>query len=402
MKKYTLVAAAVALVCGTAVQAEEFSFAEAMKNGTAKISFRARYEGVDQDNIDKSGTAITNRTRLTFDSAKFGNWSFSIEMDDVHALVDDYNSTTNGNTDRPVVADPEGTDLNQAKLVYSNNGFTTVLGRQRVNVGSQRLVGGVGWRQNEQTYDAAAFVYKFNDAFSSTYAYIDNVNRIFGPVDGAQLADVRGDHHLLTADYKLNADHKFAFTGLLIDPSNNALAGVGTTTAAIDYTGKAGDFSWALGFATQSDDGENPTDYSADYSLFELGYKAGVVNLTVGQETLGSDNGVRAFQTPLATGHKFQGFADKFLVTPANGVVDTYFKVAGKAGPVALSAIFHQFDADFGGGSYGDELNLVANYKMNDNYSLLFKYAAYSGDSAAAGAFAVDVDKVWFMFSANY
>ena len=41
-----------------------------------------------------------------------------------------------------------------------------------------------------------------------------------------------------------------------------------------------------------------------------------------GYEVLGADDGaaLTSFQTPLATLHKFQGWADKFLTTPPNGI----------------------------------------------------------------------------------
>ena len=38
-------------------------------------------------------------------------------------------------------------------------------------------------------------------------------------------------------------------------------------------------------------------------------------------------NGTIGFSTPLATLHKFQGFADVFLTTPASGITDAYGKL---------------------------------------------------------------------------
>ena len=65
-----------------------------------------------------------------------------------------YNSTRNGITDRPVVADPTGTDVNQALILYRGIDSTLIrAGRQRINLDNQRFVGAVGWRQNDQTYD---------------------------------------------------------------------------------------------------------------------------------------------------------------------------------------------------------------------------------------------------------
>jgi hypothetical protein len=50
---------------------------------------------------------------------------------------------------------------------------------------------------------------------------------------------------------------------------------------------------------------------------------------------------VKGFTTPLATLHKFQGWADKFLTTPVNGLADLYVnagytrKGVGPLAPVA-------------------------------------------------------------------
>ena len=70
-------------------------------------------------------------------------------------------------------------------------------------------------------------------------------------------------------------------------------------------------------FATQeTTDGAN----EADYSLIELGYGFDGYSIIAGLETLGSDDGAYGFQTPLATKHAFNGWADKFLKTPNDGL----------------------------------------------------------------------------------
>jgi len=78
-----------------------------------------------------------------------------LQVDNVSLVGNDnYNSTVNGKTDYSVVADPKGTDINQALLRYQNDSGTTLsAGRQLVNQLNQRFLGGVGWRQNEQTLD---------------------------------------------------------------------------------------------------------------------------------------------------------------------------------------------------------------------------------------------------------
>jgi hypothetical protein len=388
LKKMTQLTVAISVALATTAYAEEFSFAEAMKQGSAKLSFRARYENVNQDNALENADALTNRTRLTFSSAAFGNWTLNVEMDNIAAPVADYNSKVNGLTQYSIVADPEGTDLNQANLTYSNGGTTVVAGRQRINLDGQRFVGGVGWRQNEQTYDALLLNQKVNDDLTLAYAYVHNVNNILGN-------NIYGDHHILYGTYNLNAHHKLGFTGIYLDSDN--VAAIGSTTVGLDYKGQSGIAKWNLAWATQSDAGKAPIDYQADYLLaeLELGFKP--ISLTLGYEVLGSDNGSKGFTTPLATLHKFQGFADMFLATPDNGVQDTYLKLSGKVASANLALIYHDFAADFGNASYGDEVDLIANFKIDSHYSFLVKYASYSADS-----FAVDTDKVWLMFTAQY
>ena len=69
-------------------------------------------------------------------------------------LKSDYNSTTNGKTTYPAVADPETYEINRLQLTNTRIPMTTVtLGRQRIVLDDQRFVGNVGWRQNEQTFD---------------------------------------------------------------------------------------------------------------------------------------------------------------------------------------------------------------------------------------------------------
>jgi hypothetical protein len=98
------------------------------------------------------------------------------------------------------------------------------------------------------------------------------------------------------------------------------------------------------------------------------------------------------FKTPLATLHKFQGWADKFLVTPADGIKDRYIGVSGNAGPVNLAAIWHDFQAEEGGGDFGDELDLQATWPVNKMFTLQLKYANFKGDGSVTYQ---DTQKAW-------
>ena len=62
-------------------------------------------------------------------------------------------------------------------------------------IDDQRFVGNVGWRQDEQTFDALRADFTLG-RLKATYAYVFHVNRIFG-----QALDWKSVSHLLNVTY---------------------------------------------------------------------------------------------------------------------------------------------------------------------------------------------------------
>jgi hypothetical protein len=107
-------------------------------------------------------------------------------------------------------------------------------------------------------------------------------------------------------------------------------------------------------------------------------------------------------QTPLATLHAFNGWADKFLTTPANGLRDFYVDAGWKAsqGPLkglGLRLAWHDFNSTVGRLAYGQEWNAQATYPVGKHVTLLAKFARYE-----AKAFATDTTKAWFSVEAKF
>ena len=122
---------------------------------TMILDARLRYEHVDQQPFAQDADALTLRARLGFETGKAWNTSLLVEGEAVVPLDSHYNSTTNGHVQYPVVADPEGYELNRLQLTNTSIDATTLtIGRQRITLDDHRFVGNVGWRQNEQTFDA--------------------------------------------------------------------------------------------------------------------------------------------------------------------------------------------------------------------------------------------------------
>ena len=396
VNKFTLPLITTAILAAPTAFASETehgkSITEALSDSTVKVQLRARYEGVDQDNTKKDATALTLKSRITVNTGNYSNFSLGLEVDKVDALVDDYNSKTNGNTDYSVIADPQGTDVNQAFIKYANSGFTAVVGRQRVLHNNQRFVGGVGWRQNEQTYDGVRVEYKA-DKFSVDYSLIHNIN-------GITSSKTKGDFHLANAKYNINKSHKIAGFAYLLDYAAFDQAKNSSCTFGALYKGKFGKFAVNASLASQSDNGNNLTSYSAMYINAEAAYNFGPVTVLGGYELLGSDDGVVAFNTPLATKHKFNGWADTFLATPKEGLQDVYLTAKGKVSGVKWAATYHDYSSDVESIDFGSELNLVATYQINKNYGVLVKAANYgSGDVEQSQ---VDTNKVWVQLTAKF
>jgi hypothetical protein len=390
------------LLCAAgAVQAADGSadsFTEMFTKGTANIDLRYRYENVDQDDMHRTASANTLRSRLTLGTAAWHGVSGLIEGDNVSDFgSDNYNSTENGNTQYPVIADPDGTDLNQVWMKYDGGKYDAKLGRQRINMGNQRFVGGVSWRQNEQTFDAFRATYRPVEVVNLDFSYVNQVKRIFGPDDGANPADWEGDNYFARADYQLNDRNKIAAFGYWLDIDDDGPYGPAKTvnnstdTYGVEYQGNFQHFSAAAKYAHQSDAGDSKLNYDADYYMVELGAKVSVIDMKVGYEVLASDNNV-GFKTPLATLHKFQGWADKFLNTPEDGIEDIYGSIGTKLGPVKMAVIYHDFQAEDSSEDFGKEWDLVATYAFSKKFYMQAKVASFDSDSIRYS----DTDKVWF------
>jgi hypothetical protein len=380
----------------------------AITSGKATISGRYRYEQVDQDNALKDANASTLRFRLNYRTGQWKGWSAFAEFDHVfHVLVDDFNSgggTSPNRTEYSVVADPKGSDLNQLYFdLDPNDDWKYRFGRQRILLDNQRFVGGVGWRQNEQTYDALTLNTRAIAKTTLSYSYVNYVRRIFGP--GVPAGKEKLDGHLFNAKIALSDAVSLTPYVYSLD-YDDAVASSSISFGARglgSHPFGSGKFNWLAEYARQSDTGDNPTSYDADYWHLDAAYAAGNgMTLGLGYEVLGADSGAGVgFSTPLATLHAFNGWADQFLSTPGAGLEDLYLTFKFSVAKWKLTAVYHDFSSDTGSFDYGDEIDLSGALKFNERYSLLLKAAFFGADSSSPLA-NVDTNKFWVMLTASY
>jgi len=396
-----LVAASVATPFPSHAADEPGSVAEALHATKPIIDLRLRSEQVEQDGFAEEATALTLRARIGFQTGEARHWALLAEAEGVWALESDYNSTVNGKTQFPVVADPESDEINRLAVINSSlPGTTLTLGRQLILHDNQRFVSPADWRQNEQTFDAVRIVNDSVRDLTIDLAYVNQVNRTLGKE--SPLGRYTGDSYLGNVAWQSSLGRITGF-GYLVE--FDQAPGDSTSTLGLRYSGEkklsavtlAGFATWA----TQEDRGNNPIDFSDDYVAAELSATRGAWSAGAGIEVLEGD-GVKGFVTPLATLHKFQGWADKFTTTPVDGVDDRYLsltytrKPLGGLDSLSTTAVWHRFESERNATEYGSEIDLVLQARWRRCAGLL-KYADYAADG-----FATDTRKLWLQFEFVY
>jgi hypothetical protein len=394
---------------------------------------RGRYESVDDAGKSQNANAITLRARLGYETGSWNGLSLQADFDQIWAIGDAaYNSTRNGKPAYAVVADPAMTALNRLQLSYASDFATKfVIGRQRLLIGNQRFIGNSGWRQHEQTFDALSAVNNAIAGLSLSYAYLYRINRVYGPelpvpsntaaAAAGQASYFKSDSHVMDGVYTGLPGLRLEAYAFLLDfspPGYATLPAQFTATSRLSTAtfGGRGEYTLAVDdvtgkitgeFAHQTNYRSNPLSFALDYWLGEASLTWRGVTGLVGYESLGG-NGVIGFATPLATLHIFNGWADQFLTTPANGLADLYLRL-GYGLPadfllsksLNLNATYHDFKTDQFHRGIGTEWDLQAELTVDSSLSFMTKFANYAGSGASFGGFP-DKSVLWLQTAYKY
>lgn len=374
-------------------QAPPANIGAAIQAGAPILEFRPRYEDVDQTGV-ADAQALTVRTRLGWQTARWRNLVGLIEFEDVRQIGGgDYNDGVPPTEPFAAIPDPDVTELNRLQLVWTPTpALSATLGRQRIIIDDQRFIGAVAWRQDEQTFDALRLEGDFG-RFDMTYAYLGHINRIFG-----EELDWESDSQVLNIGYTFADPLKvqaFAYLLDFTDPATTAVASNSNQTYGVRLTGKTWierfQLAYAATFARQSEYGDNPFDYDADYLAAEAALTWGPTTARLGYESLEGEGANRRFQTPLGTLHIFQGWADAFLSTPNDGVEDVNFTLNVRPRwrrdhlfNIDLTMRYHVFEAERTAADFGEELDVSASASFTPRLSGIVKWADFDGDGPLA------------------
>ncbi len=445
----------------------EYTFLDSIKDGKSLSSVRARYENVDQDNLQpapngskelKNSYAFTTRTLLGWQTAPYKNFSFAAQLTDVHEFNDDFNDRrgnvpeqSNGTGVSSLykrqfanIVDPAFTDINQLFVDWTGIKNTKVrLGRQVVNLDNVRFIGDIAFRQNTQVFDGVSILNKSIPDTELFYSHFYQVRQI-------NTADRYGNIDLINAKYRISPTESLVGYGYFVDVANlsqnagsPAAAGYvsqgGNGLGSSQDTPKVGGVPFAdassktfglrldgvhiftpnwkglytAEYAKQDDYRGGNSAIDAHYLKIGGGAAYNAWSIRLDHEVLSSNNGKYAFQTPLGTNHLFQGWADLFLVTPRQGIKDTFVTVSGAIDKLKIFSEFHVFKSDENfetlgstpanrrfGDKYGTEFDLGLTYMVNDNLLTKFEYAKFNesdvyGTTLAAAPRKADKEIVW-------
>jgi hypothetical protein len=409
-------------------EAAEGGFIDAITRGTPDLFFRYRSELVDDAAPGlKRAYASTLRSAIGYHTGTFRGFSVYGQFEDVRAIGQDrYNDGgTNNIKDRAVVVDPEGSEINQAFLRFSGISKTVLTyGRQEITQREaplHRFIGNILFRQNFQSFDAFRAVNLSLPKTTIDYAYVWNVNRIFGednPLPNASDFPMRS--HLLNVQYGGLSFAKIEGYSYLLDLDSETAQHFSTSTLGLriqsDFVpAPKTKFTYAAEVANQRDFGRNATDINVNYFAAELGLNRAIggvieaLGIKLNIEHLGGKGDVQSFQTPLGTNHAFQGFADRFLVTPGDGIRDIFATLNITTFGTQISTSYHVFNADRNGYRYGTEWNVSIERTFAKGLLAGLKYADYRADGNAtniarntASQQAFDLTKFWVYAQYKY
>jgi hypothetical protein len=408
---------------------------EAITMGKPMTSFRLRYENVDQANKTEQANAWTMRSLIGWQTQPLNNFSITAQLINVARFNNDFydgtpntfglsTSTPADKKNYPLVVDPDYTGINQLFVDWTGIPGTKVrVGRQSVKLDNVRFIGNVEYRQIMQVFDGVAVENKSIKDVEFYAAHFEGLRRITSQYIN------NGNVDIAHATWKFTPTESLTGYGYLQNMPLNGFNPYSTSTALFGGTTFSNNSSQTYGLRA---DGSHKLDadwkllYTAEYAkqdayqggnslidahYWRLGGGAGFGNWSarLDHELLSSNNGSYGFQTPLATGHLFQGLGDSFLTTPKHGIADTFITLNGKLLDIQLSAEYHWLNSDVNfpttigtSSHYGKELDLVAGYNYDKNWSGKLEYFSFKEDAIYINTTSQKPDSDKFMATLMY
>jgi hypothetical protein len=376
---------------------------EAVEAGKPNLSFRPRYEWAEDDAFANDAHGLTVRTLAGWRTQTYRDFEAYVLLGSSVQLIDDFNDGRNGKTQYPYSNTPEKTDFTEAYLRWRGiEGIALTAGRQKLDLDRTRLVGPNEFRQTQRWYHGVSAWAERPAGWEFFFAHF---LRERGPDTGQRALRME----VARASHEWAAGHTLLASGYFHDQAN-AIPVTGFANSSYRILSLRADGSIPLesGLTLEyTAELGNQRPYSggddrihATYSLVSVGGRWNDFRLSANQERLGSNAGVYGMQTPLGLLHPSQGWADKFNVTPANGVRDRWIAAGYTLGDWDFYAEAHRFRSDFGGIDYGRELDLRVDWSLRRNLQLRTELAEFRASRDARNTL-TDATRFWITLSWN-
>ena len=384
---------------------------DAISGGKLLFQLRPRYEFVDQSNKPDQANAFTVRTLLGWETKAYHDFTGVLQFVNVSYLFNnDFNSSaaTAARSSYPTVADPNGTGVTQAYLDWTGLDRTSIkFGRQIAKLNNLRVLGDVNFRQTPQTFDAFSVTSMSLPDIDLYAGYLFNQNTTQGTQVDTQTPVVNVRYSFLPGESLIG------YGQFQDQPNTGQNAGTGFSDNSNRILGVRLDGGHPFGekwkglytaeYAQQKSYADGNSAIDAPYYHVALGAGWGSYYGMVHQEKLSSNDGLYAFQTPLATLHLFQGWADVFVVTPKQGIVDTWVNAGATVfEKVQLYGEYHWFKSDVGDIDFGHEIDLSAAYPLAQGLVGKIEFADYHTGDPTSVTGKPDVRKLWLTLTYTF
>ncbi|WP_226818361.1 alginate export family protein [Acidithiobacillus montserratensis] len=385
------------------------TLSDAITQGQVHLDFRPRYEFMSQAG-KKDAHAFTVQTLLGLNSKPIAGFSANLQFINVAGIINQYNSLRNNKTNYSVIPDPDESNINQAYLQYAGiKGWQLRAGRQEINLDDERFVGAVGFRQTPQTFDAVSITGKPLEDLTLYGAYIWRIKNILNENVPSQtiLSEISWSPSALL--------HAQAFAYWYGNQAHSAIPGaaacflagnarvcnsqtLGVRVGGTIPLSPALKLPYDLSYARQLPYDGGSAAIHASYYHLGAGLAIPEASVHVNYMVMGTNReGSYGFQTPLATKHAFNGWAEVFLTTPSQGLRSLYITAAGNIMEIQLMAIYYDFRADHGGAHYGHELDLSVTRGFSRHWSAGVQFADYRRN-----AYGVNTEGAWVFVDAKF
>ena len=390
-----------------AAESEPINFKEAILQGKSLSSLKSRYEFVDQDGKSKNANALTVQTLLGWETKPIDGISFALQFIGVSPLIDDYNDKKNGvlnlsKVNYPVVVDPEGYNINQAFISYTHqNKHNAKVGRQAIFLDNWRFVGDVRFRQNIQVMDGITTKIYPYDGIELFLSHVENVRQVTTKNQNTRI-------ELANLKYKISKSGSLVGYGYFVDWDDESQKIKSDKTFGARLNGlRPASEEWDLLYTLEYADQSSYKDGSSliDNYYYRVGFGVGQESwsLRFDQEKLSGNANGKAFQTNLGTNHLFQGWADVFLTTPNQGIIDNMIIAKAKILGATIKSEFHLIDSDRNfttdsgsqADNYGHEFDIGIYYPIKKDTKVSLEYANFSEGDTYSTARKRDIEKIW-------